>query len=270
MAIQRKLEGGLSRQGKQKISLPDQPLLSVITVVFNNAKTLEGGILSVLDQTYQNVEYIIIDGGSTDGSLDIINRYENKIDYWVSEPDRGIYHAMNKGIGLAHGDWIHLLNSDDFYAHNDCLAKAAAILKNPEINFYYFTLIFEDLTGRRRKQKYPFNFLNHLKLFYSAYLPHPTLFVAKNQYEEIGVFDAQFNVAADHDLILRLCRRYRPVFVDLSMTVMRDGGHSSRDWAKTARDFRNVTIKNGLPVWIAELFFRFKLFKNRFLNAIKS
>ncbi|MCI5136399.1 MAG: glycosyltransferase [Candidatus Electrothrix sp. AW2] len=114
-------EGGLRTQGYFKRSLPDKdkPLITVITVVFNGVQRLEETILSVIGQTYDNVEYIIIDGGSTDGTLDIIRKYEHAIDYWVSEKDRGIYDAMNKGIDLTTGEWMNFMNAgDSFFSKN--------------------------------------------------------------------------------------------------------------------------------------------------------
>jgi glycosyltransferase involved in cell wall biosynthesis len=99
------------------------PLITVITVVLNNAKSLEKTILSVINQTYKNVEYIIIDGASTDNTLEIIKKYENKIDYWLSEPDDGLYYAMNKGIDFAAGDWINFMNSGDIFTDNSVLEK---------------------------------------------------------------------------------------------------------------------------------------------------
>jgi len=112
---QHKIEGGLRTKGYFKQTDEDKPLLSIITVVYNGEKHLEKTIQSALDQDYDNVEYIIIDGGSRDGSTDIIKKYEDAIDYWVSEADRGIYDAMNKGIVLASGDWIYFLNAGDFF-----------------------------------------------------------------------------------------------------------------------------------------------------------
>lgn len=109
-------KGDLRTKGYFKKSFDDKPLISIITVVFNGEKYLEETIQSVINQTYDNVEYIIIDGGSTDGTLDIIKKYEDKIDYWVSEKDRGIYDAMNKGIDVASGEWINFMNAgDSFY-----------------------------------------------------------------------------------------------------------------------------------------------------------
>jgi len=122
---ERKGEGGLRIKGYYKKSYEKKPLISVVTVVYNGEKHLEQTIKSVLDQGYDNIEYIIIDGGSTDGTLEIIKKYEDAIDYWVSESDGGIYDAMNKAISLATGEWINFMNSgDDFFS--DIYSKTRA------------------------------------------------------------------------------------------------------------------------------------------------
>ncbi|HLY96654.1 MAG TPA: glycosyltransferase family 2 protein, partial [Sideroxyarcus sp.] len=121
-----KIEGGARLRGSRKQPLPGKPLITVITVVFNGVATLEHTIRSVIEQTYANVEYIVIDGGSTDGTVDILRKYDADIDYWVSGRDAGIYDAMNKGIALAGGDYIGMLNSDDFFAHPSALEMIAA------------------------------------------------------------------------------------------------------------------------------------------------
>jgi len=113
------LSGGLRTKKKMKRSLPGEPLITIITVVRNGEATIEETILSIINQTHQNVEYIIIDGKSTDKTLEIIKKYEDRIDYWMSEPDNGIYDAMNKGIILANGEWINFMNSgDSFYTNH--------------------------------------------------------------------------------------------------------------------------------------------------------
>jgi glycosyltransferase involved in cell wall biosynthesis len=119
-----RIEGGLRVHGTfHKKSEPGKPLVSIITIVYNGEKSLEQTIQSVLNQTYENIEYVIIDGGSTDGTLDIIRRYENKIAYWMSEPDEGIYDAMNKGIYLATGEWINFMNAGDTFYQSDTVEK---------------------------------------------------------------------------------------------------------------------------------------------------
>jgi glycosyltransferase involved in cell wall biosynthesis len=130
-------QGGLRTKGFFKQSLPDKPLISVITVVFMGEKHLEETIQSVINQTYDNVEYIIIDGGSTDGTLDIISKYDEQIDYWVSEPDNGIYDAMNKAIKLANGQWISMMNCSDTFNEDNILQHINSNYINTGYDFIY-------------------------------------------------------------------------------------------------------------------------------------
>lgn len=124
-----RVEGGLRIQGYFKRNLPDKPLLTVITAVFNGAQHLEETILSVIGQTYDNVEYIIIDGGSTDGTLDIIHQYDDAIDYWISEKDSGVYDAWNKGIKISTASWILFIGSDDYIYKERSLEKCIKKIK---------------------------------------------------------------------------------------------------------------------------------------------
>ncbi len=126
--------GGLRMRGGGKKILFDKPLITVVTVVYNHVKHLEEAIKSVINQAYQNVEYIIIDGGSTDGTLDVIKKYEHVIDYWISEPDGGIYNAMNKGLNIASGDWLIFLGADDVLA--DCLVSVSRRMKRQDVVYY--------------------------------------------------------------------------------------------------------------------------------------
>jgi len=239
----------------------NKPKISIITVTLNNKEYLERAIKSVVEQTYNNIEYIVIDGGSTDGSLDIIKRYEDKIDYWVSEEDNGLYDAMNKGIRKAKGDWILILNSDDYYINNNVIEKAVEYLDDSGKYFYYFTMIHEYANGKKKTYKYPIHWWNKFKLYYSAYIPHMTLWVTRKQYEDIGLYDTNFKIAGDHDLILRLIKKYKPFFINMPLTAMRMGGMSAENYKLTFEEFKMATIKNGLPKWLADLIFRFKILK---------
>ena len=128
--------GGLRTKGITKTSTPEKPLITVVTVVYNGAATLEQTIQSVVNQTYDNVEYIIIDGASTDGTLDIIKKYEDRIDYWQSEPDKGIYDAMNKGLDLATGDFLIFLGADDLIFAPTTFQNIAMSLIDRDKNYY--------------------------------------------------------------------------------------------------------------------------------------
>jgi glycosyltransferase involved in cell wall biosynthesis len=125
------------------------PLITIITVVFNGAKYLEDTIKSVINQTYPNIEYIIIDGGSTDGTLDVIKKYEDYIDYWVSEPDNGIYDAMNKGLELAGGEWVNFMNCGDSFYSNNILNEITDILQRDDIDFIYGDTLVEYIEEKK-------------------------------------------------------------------------------------------------------------------------
>lgn len=193
------INGGLRTKGITKNSTAEKPLISVVTVVYNGEKTLEQTILSVVNQTYNNVEYIIIDGGSKDGSLDIIKKYADKIDYWQSETDKGIYDAMNKGIRLATGEYISLLNADDFYELDTCKIIKDEIL-NEKFDIYHGIERLLDKNG---------NVVNHLSgtkySLNTQMLAHETCFIKKDLYEK-RLYDTSYHSAADYDLI---CAFYR-------------------------------------------------------------
>ncbi|MDP3464759.1 MAG: glycosyltransferase [Sulfuricurvum sp.] len=190
-----------------------KPLISIITVVYNGAKTLEETITSVINQTYENIEYIIIDGGSTDTTLDIIKKYEDKIHYWISEPDQGIYDAINKGIKIASGEIIHLLNADDYYIDSQVIDKIVKIKVQPilttSINY-----IME----------------NEVKvLSYTApkqdTIPHPGLFINSEIYKQLQ-FDLHYKLASDIDLLLKLDSNHIQK-ADIISVNMRAGGAGS-------------------------------------------
>lgn len=221
------------------------PQISTVTVAYNAAATIRRTIESVLRQTHGDREYLVIDGGSTDGTLDILREYGDAI-RWQSEPDKGIYDAMNKGIRLARGRWIHLLNADDEYASPSVLAEVLPHLDPERVNYCDIELAGTD--GSRRVQRFPFN---RWKLAYSAFLPHPGLIVSREQYERVGPYDVRWRIAADHDMILRLLETWPPHRIPQVLAVMHQGGASTRHLALGASEFRDVVIAHGQPRWLA-------------------
>ena len=190
------ISGGLRINGIIKQSQENKPLITIVTVVRNGEKTLEQTILSVINQTYRNIEYIIVDGESTDGTLDIIKKYEDKIDYWVSEADKGIYDAMNKGIALATGDFIALLNSDDWYELDACEIIVNRI-NEKDADIYYGMI-------RVIKDEAPFIIRGYTDRVLPLHMiPHQACFVKKNIYK-IYQYDIKYKMAADHDFMIRL------------------------------------------------------------------
>lgn len=209
----RKGEGGLRTKGYFKNSFEGKPLINIITVVFNGEKFLEETIQSVINQTYDNVEYIIIDGGSTDSTVDIIKKYKDQIDYWVSERDKGIYDAMNKGIDAANGDWINFMNGGDwFYDKN--------VLENIFINGNYLdeTVIHG---------KVALSYKNDLIAYYgnSKIIPHQGAFFKANIMKKLK-FNTDYKIFADGECLSRMQKLegYKSKFIDTVIANFELGG----------------------------------------------
>ncbi|MBM4009914.1 MAG: glycosyltransferase [Planctomycetes bacterium] len=205
--------------------------ISIVTVVFNNASTIEQTILSVAGQTYRDIEHIIIDGGSTDGTLDIIAKYRDKLALVVSEPDRGIYDAMNKGIKAAQGDVIGTLNADDFYADDTVLTQVAKAMSDPEVEACYADLVYVAADDTGRVLRYWRSCDYKPGLFLWGWMPaHPTFFVRRHVYAEHGLFDTRLKLQADFELTMRFMelRRIKTTYVPRTWVRMRMGGASNR------------------------------------------
>lgn len=199
-------------------------MFSIITVCYNAADTIEQTILSVRDQTYKDFEHIIIDGGSKDGTLDLIQQYRDGFSVVVSEPDNGIYDAMNKGIKRAKGDFIAILNADDFYMKNTLALVKNTIDSTKREGIYYGKLVTFDYDINDGYVVAPLN-VEHLKSFMC--LNHPTCFVHRNIYA-LYTYNSQYKSAADQDLFLILYENDYP-FINVAevLTAMRKGGMSS-------------------------------------------
>ncbi len=223
---------------------PDMFKISIITITYNSEEHLEQTIQSVAAQTYSNIEHIVIDGGSTDGTLDIIKRHEQHLDYWASEPDDGIADAMNKGIALASGDFVYFLHSDDYLGSNDAISKACGYLTRKDDVFLFN--IYLEKAGKRKLHR-PRGFNAWLQFKTGVY--HQSAICSKRLFQEIGLFDTDFRIAMDHDFFLRAYKRgITAVKVDLPLGTMRMTGVSSQtDWPSLKRRFleeRRVQLKN--------------------------
>jgi glycosyltransferase involved in cell wall biosynthesis len=176
-----------------------EPLITIITVVFNGEKYLEQTIQSVINQTYKNIEYLIIDGGSTDGTLDIIRQYEKHISYWVSEPDKGLYDAMNKGIGLAKGELIGMINSDDWYELNAVEIMVNAFILNPSKTIFHADRFNINNNGERHIRKFhPSSFKFK---YYGMTYNHPSMFIARKEYEK-HLYNPSLKSHSDYQFVL--------------------------------------------------------------------
>jgi len=193
-SAQKIAEGGLRLQGQYKTSAADKPLITVVTVVYNGVEFLEDTIKSVIKQTYDNVEYIIVDGGSTDGTSEIIRKYEHAIDYWVSEPDRGIYDAMNKAIDLGCGKWINFMNAGDSFFDASVLAQ---VFSGPSV-FTGFDVIYGNHEVVYSNKKKIVEAGKTESLWKGSQFCHQSAFVRLN-YHKIEKFNICRNIAADFE-----------------------------------------------------------------------
>lgn len=235
------------------------PLISIITVCFNSAKTIRQTIESVLNQTYTNIEYIIIDGKSTDNTVAIIQEYAPQfaakgIAYrWIAEPDNGIYDAMNKGIKLATGEWIGIINSDDWYELDACSKVVDyAVRSNPDI-LYGITLMHKENHAVFVKQ-----FMHSEWSKFNSTAMHPSIFIKHSAYATFGLYDTSFKLAADVDLTIRLTQLTNKIeFIPAVLSNYRIGGLSSREVQRNMCEVLSAIEKNGIYLSTIE---RLKIF----------
>lgn len=207
--------------------------ISIVTPAFNSAKTIQHTIESVARQTYPDVEYIIVDGGSKDATAKIVAQYNNVVDIFISEPDRGVYDAMNKGIRMASGDIVAILNSDDFYTHSRVLEQIAAAFRQSGVDSVYGDLQYVN-------HYHPNQIVRHWESggfvresFLAGWMPpHPTFFVKKSVYQRYGLFNLSLQSSADYELMLRFLYKYRisTSYVQDVLVRMRTGGMSNASW----------------------------------------
>ena len=223
-----------------------KPKISVITITFNSAATLEETILSVTSQDYPDLEYVIIDGGSTDGTLDIIRKYQDKIQIVVSEPDRGISDAFNKGIARATGEIVGIINSDDILLPG-ALQKVADSY-DPKVDVYSGHILFWDVDTDETFPSYPDVAFDTLRLQYNV--AHPARFIRKDAYERYGLYREDLRYMMDIEL---LCRFYKQgasfLLVDSPLAKFRIGGTTNDSIYKKKEDYRAFVQSFGGSSW---------------------
>lgn len=204
--------------------------ISIITVCYNAVSTIESSILSLISQDYENIEYIVIDGNSSDGTKEVIQRYSAYISYFISEPDKGIYDAINKGIKAASGDIIGLLHANDQFAANHVLNEVAQTFQQKNVKAVYGNLVFYDAKGRIIR-KWISRPCKRLLLELGWMPPHPTLFIKKEIYNRYGNYCLDYGTAADYELILRFFYLYRikTCHVNQIFIKMLTGGISNKN-----------------------------------------
>lgn len=228
------------------------PKVSIITVCYNSSKTIEDTIKSVLSQNYKNIEYIIIDGLSTDKTLDIINKYKNEIALIVSEKDNGLYDAINKGISLANGEIVANLNSDDFYIDENVISDVVEKFKKENTDLLYSDLYYVEEENTNNITRFWKSGEYKKGAFYKGWMPpHPTFFVKKEIYNKYGVFNLKLKSAADYEIMLRFIHKYECTVSYLSRVTirMRVGGVSNASLSnriKANREDKLAWKINGL------------------------
>ncbi|MBG6187865.1 glycosyltransferase family 2 protein [Flavobacterium sp. CAN_S2] len=240
--------------------------ISIITVVYNNEKTITQAMQSVLSQTYNDIEYVIIDGSSKDNTVNLINNYKENLGYFISEKDSGLYDAMNKGIRACTGDVIGILNSDDLYQDSTVIASVMEqFIADPELDILYADLVYvkrddtNKVVRRWRTKSYYDSFFENANV-----PPHPALFVKNKVYEKVGMFDLQYKLAADYELMLRMFKKhqFKSKYFNKLVIKMRLGGATNQSFANIVSQNKEVLKawkNNGLqaPFYLMPL----RLFK---------
>jgi len=256
-----KIEGGLRTKNIFKKRSVEKPLITIITAVFNNEKYLEECILSLHNQKYENYEHIVIDGGSSDNTINIIKKYEDKIDYWCSGNDKGIYDAFNNGMQLATGDYIGFLNSDDYYSHNALELLIKYINKYPEKDFFF---------GAVRKHWGVLYGYKPYKIYWSwgFYSSHSTgFFIKKDSAKKVGLYNLKYKYSSDYDYFFRMIVKKKLHGVgtkknELFGTFRRGGYSSSIKFFDHFMEETQIRLDNGQNRILVLIIFIYKYLKN--------
>ena len=256
-----KIEGGLRTKNIFKKRSVEKPLITIITAVFNNEKYLEECILSLHNQKYKNYEHIVIDGGSSDNTINIIKKYEDKIDYWCSGNDKGIYDAFNNGMQLAKGDYIGFLNSDDYYSHNALELLIKYINKYPKKDFIF---------GAVRKHWGVLHGYKPYKIYWSwgFYSSHSTgFFIKKDSAKKVGLYNLKYKYSSDYDYFFRMIVKKKLHGIgtkknELFGTFRRGGYSSSIKFFDHFMEETQIRLDNGQNKILVLIIFIYKYLKN--------
>jgi len=249
------------------------PKITIITVVYNAEKTIEQTIKSVIAQSYPDIEYIIIDGKSDDGTIDIINKYRSKISLFISEEDNGIYDAMNKGINHSSGEILFFLNADDYLVDNEVIGEIIEKYRNCNCDLLYGYVNIEYLINNKPSfQKYAYEFtLENLRK--GCQPPHQGLFIKKQVFTESGLFDLNFKSASDFEFYCRIIdKNYSHVYIDKLISIFKYGGTSSNFFS----DYESIKIINkyfgkyyGMLYYFKRIIIRGLLYKFKLINVYR-
>lgn len=233
--------------------------ISIITVTFNAVKTVADTLQSIATQTYGDIEHIVIDGASTDGTQELIARYTSRISRFISEPDSGIYDAMNKGLAMATGEVIGFLNADDAYAGNDVLQRVAELMAHNELDAVFGDAEFVNPAHPNRTiRRYRSNRFRPDRIAWGWMPAHPALFLRRGVYERFGVFRTDYRIAGDFELIARIFHggTLNYFHVPEVWVRMRTGGISTGGWRNSVllnREVLRACRENGIPTSLPKI-----------------
>ncbi len=224
------------------------PKISIITVCFNEAEAIRDTCESVCSQTFADFEWIVIDGRSTDGTLDVLAEYETQISCLVSEPDKGIYHAMNKGVACATGDYLLFLNAGDYFANGNSLMSAVPFLNR---DIVYGDVLVASEKGAEVEQRLPDILSRHFLL--KKMMPHQSTFIKRDLFDQYGDYDESFRIAGDYDLFVRFIFVHGAscVHIPHTLSVFKTNGISCSASARPLRKIENHEIRKKHFPWFA-------------------
>lgn len=226
------------------------PKISIITINYNNVEGLSRTFESIFSQTFKDFEYLVVDGGSNDGSKELIKKHQDQIDYWVSEPDKGIYNAMNKGIKVATGEYLFFLNSGDVFLKSDSLEIAAIEVHTEDIIYFKIKVCGDNREFVKEcPSKLDFEF------FYINSLPHQSTFIRNDSFKIVGYYDENLKIVADWKwFMIAICNfnlRYKAVNEILAIFYL-DGISSDVNFDDVHRSERRKVLRNSFPYLVAE------------------
>ena len=247
--------GGKRLNGIFAENSSDHPLVSVVTVLFNGRPSVAGCLDSVIRQDYPSIEHIVIDGGSNDGTLDILRQYDDRLAFWKSEPDQGVYDAWNKGLREARGEWICFLGADDEFLPGAVSAYMACAARNPEAEYLSSRISWIHPSGFERILGEPWTWARFAKFMCVA---HVGSMHRRSLFDRLGVYNTSYRIVADYELLLRARQSLKAAFMPRTTTMMRAGGIS--DSVAALEETTRAKIKAGgrspflakIEFWIAK------------------
>jgi glycosyltransferase involved in cell wall biosynthesis len=243
--------------------------ISIITVCYNSSETIRNTIDSVISQSYDNIEYIIIDGGSSDNTKEIVLSYGSSVSSFVSEQDRGIYHAMNKGIKMSTGEVVGILNSDDFFNNDKVIERVVGEFESNDIDALYGDIQFVNPDNLQKVVRYYSSKRFSTSKFKYGYMPaHPSFYVKREYFEKLGYYKEDYKIGADFELLLRFLynNKLKSSYIQMPFVTMRTGGISTRS-IRSNFILNNEIIRacreNGINtnLFIVYLKYLFKIFE---------